>query len=161
MPGSRTSVSVPHTGCVRPTYFGSCVTSTNNWAEELRAALHLVYHHRKAGTLTQVEKTAFLVRFDALLEAGLISNPTRKQVLKQRGWVKQFPGRNLALPCQKHRDKVLCFLNQNVVPFGNNQAERDIRVVYVKRKISGSFCSDRRTDPAGLQSRSARRSWPL
>nr|WP_245808587.1 transposase [Deinococcus hopiensis] len=43
--------------------------------------------------------------------------------------MKQSPGRNLALRCQKHRDKVLCFLQEDGVPFDNNQAERDIGMV--------------------------------
>jgi len=112
-----------------------------DWAGELRATLQGVYHQHKAGTLTPAEKAAFLIRFDALLEAGLVSNPAAEPVPKQRGRVKQSPGRNLALRCQKHRDKVLRFLHEEGVPFDNNQAERDIRMVCVKRKVSGGFRS--------------------
>ncbi|SMB83232.1 transposase [Deinococcus hopiensis KR-140] len=114
-----------------------------DWAGELRAALQLVYHQHKVAPLTPMEKTAFLVRFDALLEAGLVSNPAGEPVPKQRGRVKQSPGRNLALRCQKRRDMVLHFLHKEGVPFDNNQAERDIRMVCVKRKISGGFRSDK------------------
>ncbi|SMB82702.1 IS66 family transposase [Deinococcus hopiensis] len=111
------------------------------WAGELRTALQGIYHQHKAGTLTQAEHAAFLVRFDALVEAGLETNPAAEPVPKQRGRVKQSPGRNLALRCQKHRDKVLRFLFEDGVPFDNNQAERDLRMVCVKRKISGGFRS--------------------
>ncbi len=112
-----------------------------NWAGELRTALQGVYHQHKTGILTPSEKLAFLIRFDALLEAGLETNPAAEPVPKQRGRVKQSPGRNLALRCQKHRDKVLRFLHEEGVPFDNNQAERDLRMVCVKRKVSGGFRS--------------------
>ncbi|SMB78068.1 IS66 family transposase [Deinococcus hopiensis] len=112
-----------------------------DWAGELRTALQGVYHQHKTGTLTPVEQAAFLVRFDTLVEAGLVSNPAAEPVPKHRGRVKQSPGRNLALRCQKHRDKVLRFLYEEGVPFDNNQAERDLRMVCVKRKISGGFRS--------------------
>ncbi|WP_029481783.1 IS66 family transposase, partial [Deinococcus marmoris] len=54
---------------------------------------------------------------------------------------KQTKGRNLALRCQQHRGAVLLFLERDDVPFDNNQAERDIRMFCIKRKISGGFRS--------------------
>ena len=111
------------------------------WAGELRTALQSVYHQQKAGTLTPEGKAAFRARFDALVAAGLTANPAAEPVPKQRGRVKQTPGRNLALRCVQHRTAMLRFLEDERVPFDNNQAERDIRMACVKRKVSGGFRS--------------------
>ncbi|SMB78136.1 transposase [Deinococcus hopiensis KR-140] len=111
------------------------------WAGELRSAMQLVYHEHKAGTLTSEGKAAFLDRFDMLVQAGLDVNPPAEPIPEQRGRVKQTRGRNLALRCQRHREAILRFLDDQQVPFDNNQAERDIRMACVKRKVSGGFRS--------------------
>ncbi len=114
---------------------------TQGWARELRARLQGVYHQRKTGTLTETDKAAFYERFDALLVRGLEANPEAPPIPGQRGRPKQHRGRNLALRCQRHRDAVLLFLERDDVPFDNNQAERDIRMFCIKRKVSGGFRS--------------------
>ena len=111
------------------------------WAGELRSAMQVVYHESKAGNLTSGGRAAFLVRFDALVQAGLDTNPAAQPVPGQRGRVKQTRGRNLALRCGQHREAILRFLHDEGVPFDNNQAERDIRMACVKRKVSGGFRS--------------------
>lgn len=116
--------------------------SGQTWATELRTALQGIYHRRKTGMLTEREKEAFREHFDRLVERGLEANPAHESSAGKRGRVKQSVGRNLALRLQKYQTAVLRFLEDPDMPFDNNQAERDIRMMCVKRKVSGGFRSE-------------------
>src|SRR5439155_5839917 len=52
---------------------------------------------------------------------------------------KRRKGHNLVLRLRDFKGCVLRFLEVQGVPFTNNQAEQDIRMMKVKQKISGGF----------------------
>jgi transposase len=86
-----------------------------------------------------------LRRYDELLTEGYLANPPppppRKSEHSKRkpGKAKQGPARNLLDRFALKKQAVLRFLYDFAVPFDNNQAERDLRMIKVQQKVSGSF----------------------
>ena len=100
---------------------------------------------RKTETALSVRQTnAFSKAYDELVKKGLRANPPSKKNSRQpgqRGRLKQSPARNLLLRLREHKEAVLAFMYDFNVPFDNNQAERDLRMMKVKQKVSGGFRS--------------------
>jgi transposase len=76
------------------------------------------------------------VRYGQLVAKGLLANPA-PEVGKRSGYEKK--SFNLLTRLDRHRADVLRFTVDFAVPFDNNQAERDIRMVKLQQKISGSW----------------------
>jgi transposase len=80
-------------------------------------------------------------RFDAVVMKGIEENPLSLNPEKQgkRGKKPKTKARNLLDRFIEHKEKILRFLTDLKVPFENNQAERDIRMMKLQQKISGTF----------------------
>ena len=58
---------------------------------------------------------------------------------KDKGRQARRKGHNLLLRLKNYKADVLRFMSEAEIPFTNNQAERDLRMMKVKQKISGGF----------------------
>jgi transposase len=110
-----------------------------SWAQKL---IDLLFHIKEKIETKPISKnfvTRSVHRYDTLLQSGFRLNRTNRGSPHKRGRVKQSKTRNLLNRLHEHRDEVLAFLFDPTVPFTNNLAERDLRMVKVKHKISGTF----------------------
>ena len=118
------------------------------WAELMRAMLldanAAVNTAREAGATTLPPKTlaAFVERYWAAIRLGLAFHrqlPKLETKANSRGRVKQRPGHNLLERLKAFKTETLRFMIDFDVPFTNNLAEQDLRMMKVKMKISGCF----------------------
>ncbi|MBF6590651.1 MAG: IS66 family transposase [Ktedonobacterales bacterium] len=118
------------------------------WAGEVRdllLAMHRASEQWRACGAAQLpthERAEWIAQYHELLAAGYAAQPPPQLATGRRGRPKQSPAKNLLDALLEHSDRVLAFLADLRVPFANNQAERDLRMVKVQQKISGTFRSE-------------------
>jgi len=118
------------------------------WAELMRdmllAANLAVDKARQAGAraLAPDQLEALVERYWAAVRLGLAFHrdlPKLAAKANPRGRVKHRPGHNLLQRLKTFQTETLRFLTDFDVPFTNNLAEQDLRMMKVRMKISGSF----------------------
>lgn len=93
-------------------------------------------------TMSDCDLRKFEEAYDTALETGFSENPIENPASRKRGRPKKGKVRALIERLQKYKGSVCLFIRDYNVPFDNNQAERDIRNVKVKTKVSGCFRTD-------------------
>lgn len=119
---------------------------SQKWAKamivHLLAIKEAVAAARAAGwtALLPPDQKRFLNSYKRIVKAGYLQNPvTPAPGPKRRGRRKQSKARNLLDRFRDHPDSILAFMRDFAVPFDNNQSERDLRMMKLRQKISGTF----------------------
>ena len=109
-------------------------TTKQTWAHELQATLlamnQAAHQWREHGSLPTDELATWEAAFVYWVQVGEAANPPipgRKRTAAQ----------NLLRALRRYQPEVLAFLHNLSLPFTNNQAERDLRMLKVQQKIAG------------------------
>lgn len=115
------------------------------WAEQIAQLLLDAKREVEASpdgqmSLSSERLRVYHQRYGALLQQGFEANsPPEQPTTNKRGRKKQSPPKNLLDRLHRYEAQTLAFLSDFRVPFDNNLAERDVRMMKVKQKISGTF----------------------
>jgi transposase len=110
--------------------------SLNEAAEEWR--------RQGAAVVPTEERDGWVAQYFELLASGFAAQslPSAEDVPKGGGRRKQTSAKNLLDELLRRAEQVLAFLDDLSIPFTNNQAEQDVRMVKVQQKIAGTFRSE-------------------
>ena len=125
-----------------------------DWARKMQQLLRRACHAANLARQRDVALKPSLIecferRYDAIVAEGLAFHqaqvPLAKAPIKgggkRRGRTPRRTGHNLLLRLATRKQDTLRFLHDPTVPFTNNQAERDGRMMKLRQKISGGFRS--------------------
>ena len=114
----------------------------SKWAKALHSYLLEAYKASRHGPILAPERIHWQYCYEQLCGQGDEEELPPLVFFKangQTGRAKRSKGRNLLDRLILHQDAILAFVFEPGVPFTNNQAERDLRPVKVKQRVSGCF----------------------
>ena len=115
------------------------------WAKDLIALLMRMKHAAEVARTRHLwmvpspELVDLLDAYDALLKVADLLHPQSVSPAGKRGRPKQSPARNVLDRLLTRKSQVLAFLLDVQVPFDNNLAERDVRMLKVPAKGVGDL----------------------
>jgi len=119
---------------------GVCENEGHGWAYELSVLLEMISKTSAARDATPLSAELvdwFERMYDDTLARGKQELAPPEETPGKRGRAKKSKSANLHERLVTHRNAVLRCLRDPVVPFTNNLAERDIRMVKLRQKTSG------------------------
>ena len=123
----------------------------------LRRACHATHLAREQAKPLRAQLIALIERrYDIILAEGFTYHEDQHPLVapdkqaKRRGRVPHRVGHNLLFRFHQRRQDVLRFLHDPTIPFTNNLAEQDGRMMKLKQKISGGFRSNAGAEKFGI-----------
>lgn len=111
-----------------------------DWPTQIKKTLLKTKEYKDKKELPKKRAKRLQSKYEKILRD---QRPYYSQIEKERKKKNNRPKRtsdhNLYNAMWKYRKEVLLFMHNQVVPFDNNQAERDLRMCKVKMKISNQF----------------------
>ncbi len=109
------------------------------WAAKMHSLLIYAYEFSSSGSSVLPAKKYKTVRsrYRQILKEASREEPPPEP--RPKGRPKKTKGRNLLERLERYEEEVLRFTQEHEVPFTNNMAERDIRPLKTKLKVSGCF----------------------
>ena len=112
------------------------------WVKKIKACLIAAKKEKdKLAAISKKRYSAYRNRLTRLIREGIKLHPEKKKTNRKRGRPKQSKEFNLLKRLRDNIDSVLRFLKYPFVPFTNNRAEQDVRMVKTQQKVSGTFRS--------------------
>ena len=111
------------------------------WAREMIELLQRANERKKQETLTSHWITRTANKMDTIIQKAERKEPKEKYEKGKRGRKARNKSIRLLHTFRDKREEILLFLKNKAVPFDNNLAERDLRMIKLKQKISGCFRS--------------------
>ena len=115
------------------------------WVSRFKELLLKMKHSKEKAvelgkqSLSKITLKKYSDLYDEIIELAKTENPLTVSVPGKLRKAKRGKIRCLVDRLSEHKGEVCLFINDLSVPFDNNQAERDIRNIKVKTKVSGFF----------------------
>jgi len=125
----------------------SLVEDGKTWASSMITLLLKAKNLIETTQPTKKLKRAVFLEYDEIIMTGLAAEPPPiENPVKKRGRKKKTPSLNLLETFSTRKQQILEFFVNPLVPFDNNMAERDLRMIKLKEKISGCFRTKKGAD---------------
>jgi transposase len=117
-------------------------SDTQSWASQIDALLRALHEEVKAAGEDWLDPwvlARYRAAYEQIIALGHHQNPVPTVRTGKRGPIGRSPSANLLRRLDEQREQVLRFAHDFQVPFDNNLVERDIRMIKIQQKISGSW----------------------
>ncbi|MCK5104902.1 MAG: IS66 family transposase [Cyclobacteriaceae bacterium] len=112
------------------------------WATEIKKLLLKAKEKKDNGlAITNHYNTRVGNKYRKIVRGELQKEKYKEQLPNGKGRPKRSEDHNFLIALNKYWKEILLFIREENVPFDNNQAERDLRMVKIKQKVSGCFRS--------------------